>query len=428
MWAIPVIFGGLLLGGVWIGVSLGLVGLITLYLGGGASSLHVGLFAVWNILDNYTFSALPMYIFLAGVFVASGLAQKSYDSIAPLLERVPGRLLVSNVVLDTLFGAIVGSSMATAATVGAIAYPELRKRGYEKVALVGNLAGAGVLGSFVPPSVGIIIYAGWVGVSVGACFAAILFPALIAATLFVVYLMVLSLIRPSTTPAAKQMVPLGAAIRATRNIWPIAILMISIMGAIYFGITTTVEAAGLAAVIVIIMSIGFGEFSLKKLWKALSLTTKTCGMLFFIIIGAQIFAVSLSSIGIPRAVVLHVQTLGLSPTTMIILIYLLYLVMGCFFDYISMVLVTLPFVFPLVMGMGYDPFWFGAVLQICGEIGLLTPPVGLNLYVLQGVTNGEASLGEVARGSIPYVLLLVMTLILVTIFPQLGTWLPAHMW
>lgn len=428
MWIIPLIFGIMLSMGVWIGIALGTVGLIMLYLVGGASSLQLGTLAVWNILDNYAFAALPMYIFLAGIFVTSGLARRGYDSISPLLERVPGKLLVSNVVVDTLFGAVVGSSMATAATVGGIAYPELSKRGYDRVVLVGNLAGAGTLGSFVPPSLGMIIYGAWAGVSVGGCFAALLIPALITSSLFIIYLMVLGLMRPSIAPAAEHRVPFWTAVRGTKGMWPVIILMAAIMGTIYFGVATTVEAAGLATVLAIIMSVIFRTFSFKKLWEALALTVKTCGMLFLVIAGAQIFSIALSSIGAPRLVILQIQALNLPPLGVIALVYLLYIVLGCFFEFISCMLVTLPFLFPLLMSMGFNPFWLGAVCTICGEMGLLTPPVGLNLYVLQGITHGDVSLGEVARGSIPYVLLLGVTLILITIFPQLATWLPASIW
>jgi len=425
--AILFIFAGLLLGGVWIGAALGLIGVIILYITGGVVALDSVAVATWNILENYSYAALPMYIFLGGVFVTSGLASRSYDAISPLFERVPGKLLVSNVVLDAMFGAVVGSSMATAATVGSIAYPELSKRGYNRTALVGNLAGAGTLGSFIPPSLGLIVYASWVEISIGSCFAAVLIPALITVVLFMGYLTVLCSIRRGIVPAGGEVIPLRQALLKTRNVWPIVILIASIMGVIYFGIATAVEAAGIAAVMAIIMSIGFKTFSFKKLHRALVATIRTCGMLLFIIFGASIFSVSLSVIGIPRQVILGVEALALPPILVIFFVYALYLLLGCFFEFLAVLLMTLPFTFPLLMSIGCDPFWFGAVCVITGEMGLLTPPVGLNLYVLQGVTHGEVSMGEVARGSIPYFLLLGVSLALITIFPQLTTWLPAHM-
>ena len=427
IWLIIVaVFAAMLLGGVLIGVTLGLIGMIILYVGGGLSALQAGAIATWAAMYNYPLAALPMYIFLGEIFVASGLASRSYDAITPLFERAPGKLLTSNVVLDTMFGAVVGSSMATAACVGAIAYPELSKRGYNRTAVVGNLAGAGTLGSFVPPSLPLILYGAWVNVSVGACFAAALIPALITAGLFMIYLAVACRVRPDIAPAGK-LIPLLNALKASKAVWPLLILMGSIMGAIYFGIATAVEAAGLGACIAIVMSFCFKTLSFGRLHQSLSAAVKTCGQLLLVISGAMIFSISLSSIGIPRQVVLAVEAMNLSPLVVVMSIYLLYLVLGCFFNFIGMMVMTIPFTFPLMMNVGVDPYWFGVVLVVLCEMGLLTPPVGLNLFILQGVTNNEVSLGEVARGAIPYFLLLGVTLMLITIFPQLCTWLPAYM-
>lgn len=425
MWPVLTLVS-MLLSGLWVAVCLGTTGMLILYYhGGGMIALQAAVVATWNILYNFSLSALPLYIFLGEVFVCTGLASMSYNAMSPLLERFPGKLLLTNVAVDTMFGAIVGTSMATAATVGSIAYPELSKRGYDRKELVGNLAGAGTLGSFVPPSIGLIIYGSWVKVSVGGCFAAALLPALITASLFIVYIMVKCKLRPSIAPSTAEPVPLMSAIKATRNVWPMLLLILSILGTIYMGIATPTEAAGLAVVVAIIMSIGFRTFRFKLLYDSLTNAARICGMILFIMIGATIFSVSVSVIGLPRSVIMNIQELGLPPIAVAFLIYILYLALGCFFEFVSMLLMTLPFTFPLMMGIGVDPFWFAIVLVITGEMGLLTPPVGMNLYVLQGVTHGEVSLGEVARGSVPYFLMLGVTLFLITIFPQLCTWLPS---
>jgi len=427
MWGIPFIFGGLLLSGLWIAVSLGMIGIIVLYFfGGGSTSLSAAIIATWNLLYNFSLSALPLYIFLGEIFVVSGLAHKGYDAIAPLLERFPGKLLLSNVVIDALFGAIVGTSMATAATVGSIAYPELSKRGYNRTALVGNLAGAGTLGSYVPPSVGLIVYGAWVQLSVGSLFAAAIFPAFTTVALFLIFLTIYCKVRPDIVPAG-EVIPLKRAIIRTKGVWPMMILILSIVGTIYFGIATPTEAAGVAVIITLIMSVGFRTFGFRKLYDSLTGTATICGMIFLIMTGAAIFSISLSVIGLPRQIVLGIQALELSPIMIIGSVYVLYLILGCFFEFFSMLLMTIPFTYPLMMSIGVDPLWFGIVLVITGEMGMLTPPVGMNLYVLQGVTQGEVSLGEVAKGSIPYFLMLGVTLGLITIFPQLCTWLPARM-
>lgn len=428
MWIPVLALAGMLLSGMLVGVCLGMTGVIFLYFfGGGFVGLRSAVIGVWNLLYNFSLSALPLYLFLAELFVVTGVAHRSYNALAPLFERFPGKLLISNVVVDAMFGAVVGTSMATAATVGGIAYPELSKRGYNRKALVGNLAGAGTLGSFVPPSIGLIIYGSWVQISVGSCFMAAVFPALITTTLFMLYIMIHSKIQPSIVPSAGEVMPLRRAIIATKDVWPLLILMFSILGTIYLGIATPTEAAGLGILAAIILSFPFRAFSFKGLYSALISAASVCGMIFFIMVGASIFSISVSVIGLPRTVILGVQELGLSPIVVVLFVYALYLILGCFFDFISMLLMTLPFTFPLMMSIGADPLWFAIVLVITGEMGLLTPPVGMNLYVLQGVTRGEVSLGEVAQGSIPYFLMLGVSLLLITIFPQLCTWLPLRM-
>jgi len=426
MWlAVISILASLLTAGVLIGACLGLVGILILHLSG--SGLAPAAIATWNLLYNFSLSALPLYIFLGEVFVVSGLAGRGYNAIAPLLERFPGKLLLSNVILDAMFGAIVGTSMATAATVGAIAYPELSKRGYNKRALIGNLAGAGTLGSFIPPGIGLIIYGSWVKVSVGGCFAAALLPAVITAMLFLIFLIVFCSVQSNITPPTTNLIPLGHAILATKDIWPILMLMASIMGTIYFGIATPTEAAGVGAVIALSMSVSFKTFSIEKLKDSLTATVRVSGMILFIMIGATILSVSLSVIGLPRQVVSAITATNMSPTLIIVVVSLLYLVLGCLFEGISLLVMTLPVVFPLMMSIGVDPYWLAVAIVILLEMGLLTPPVGMNLYVLQGVTQGEVSIGEVAKGSIPYFLLLGVALGLITAFPKLCTWLPYHM-
>ena len=425
MWIIPLVLAVLLLEGVWVGVALGLTGVIIIYLfGGGVPSLLAIPVATWNTLFNFPLVAIPLYIFLGEVLVFSGLASRAYHALSPFFERFPGKLLLTNVVVCALMGAVVGSSMVTAATVSAIAYPELSARGYKRGPLVGNLAGAGTLGSFVPPSLGLIIYGAWVQVSVGDLFIAAIFPALITVALFLLFLVVMCSVRTDIVPPGGEIMPLGRSILRTKDIWPMVILIFCVMGIIYLGIATPTEAGGLAGVIAIIMAMAYRTFNFRALLNALVTTARVCGMIFFIIVGAVIFSISVSVIGLPRQVLVFIGESGLSPLSILLLIYLLYLILGCFFDFISMLVMTLPFVFPIVSNLGYSPFWFGIVLVLVGEMGLLTPPVGMNLYVLQGITGGKVSLGEIAKGSMPYFFALGVTLFLITLSPELCTWLP----
>lgn len=417
---------GMLIGGLWIGVCLALAGMIILYFFGDA--LPSAAVASWNLLFNFSLAALPLYILLGEILVHSGLARRGYDAIAPLMERFPGRLLLTNVGLDTLLGAVVGSSLATASIVGSIAYPELSSRSYDRKALVGNLAGAGTLGSFVPPSLILILYGAWVQVSVGVAFVAALVPALITSGLFISYVVIASLRNPNIAPSTgKELVPLGRAIIATKDVWPIIVLLLSIIVTIYFGVATATEAAGISIMIAIVIACAFKSFSFRKLYDSLRATANVTGMIGFILIGASIFCVSIARIGLPRQIILGLEALQLPSMVIIIGIYILYIVLGCFFDGASIMLMTLPFTFPLMLGLGADPFWFGVVMVIVIEMGLITPPVGLNLYIIEGITKGQVTLGEVAAGCIPYFLMLLVTLALITVFPQLCTWLPALM-
>jgi tripartite ATP-independent transporter DctM subunit len=255
---------------------------------------------------------------------------------------------------------------------------------------------------------------------------AALIPALVTTGLFLIYLTVYYALRPDIAPPGSgKTMPLGKAILHTKGIWPLIALILTIAGVIYFGIATATEAGGVGAFLTLVISAALGTFSWKKLYQSLITTTFVCGMLTFIIVGAVIFSISVSVLGLPRITIAWIGESGFSPLTVIILIYILYLILGCFFDFISMLLMTLPFVFPVITNLGYDPFWFGVVLVIVGEMGLLTPPVGMNLYVLQGVS--KVSLGEVARGSLPYLILLGVCLVLITIWPGLCTWLPSTM-
>lgn len=419
------VFGSLLIIGVWIGISLGAIGLIIMYFLGG--SLTSTMVSIWGMVFCFPLVAIPLYVLLGEIFVASGLSKKTYTSLAPLLERFPGKLLLTNTVVCAIFGAISGTSMATAAAVGSVAYPELSKRGYNRQVLVGNLAGSGTLGLLIPPSFTLILYGAWEGVSVGGLFIAAILPGLLMASLFLLFVVVSCLIRPDIVPPSAETVPLRRAIMNTKGIWPMAILIFCVLGTIYLGIATPTEAAGLGAMAAIILMISFRQFSFKKLYNALNETIKIQVLIGLILIGATIFSISISMLGIPRQIVVGIGEAGLSPLMIKIFVYILYLILGCFLNGSAMLLMTLPFTYPLMMSIGCDPFWFGIVLVVVTEMGQLTPPVGVNLYVLQGVTKGEVSLGEVAKGSIPYFLIQGLVLIIITIFPQICTWLPSLM-
>lgn len=418
----------IMMSGLWMGVGLGVIGVVILYFyGGGPNAFPVVTMAIWNMLYSFPLVALPLFIFLGELLVRFGLSMRVYAALTPLFERFPGKLLLSNVVLCALFGATSGSSMATAATVGSVAYPELRAKGYNKRALVGNLAGSGTLGILIPPSIPVIIYASLTNVSVGASFIAAIIPAAIAVTMFMAFVVVQAKIRPDYTPSQGEVVPLGQAIRGLAGIVPLFVLIGCVMGTMYLGIATVTESAALGVVATIVIGIAYREFSFAKVGKALIGTSVTCATIGFVMMGAMVFSMALSVVGAPREIVSFVKALEVSPTLLLIGIYIFYIVLGMALGATEMLVTTLPFTFPLIVALGHDPIWFAVVIVLLCEMGQITPPVGFVLFILKGITGEDTSMSELAWGAFPYLVMLIALLALITVYPQLATYLPSTM-
>jgi tripartite ATP-independent transporter DctM subunit len=360
------------------------------------------------------------------ILVGSGLTKQVYSSLAPLFERLPGKLLQTVVIICALFGAISGSSMAVAAGVGSIVYPELERRNYNSSAIVGSLAGSGTLGIMIPPSIILVLYGAWQNVSVGKLFLAGVVPGILTAILFMIYIGITSKVHPHIIPKSDgKMMPLWPAFRKTINMWPIIALIFIILGTIYLGLATPTESAGMGVVGALILGALFGNLSFKSIGKSLFDTAIISGLIGLIIIGASILAQSVAIVGLPRQLVMVLKNSNLPPTLILLSIYALYVVLGCFFDSISMLLMTLPFIFPIIIDLGYDPIWFGVISVLVCEIGLITPPVGTNLYVIEGISKGKSTIAEISFATIPYVLLLLLVIIILTIFPKICLWLPS---
>ncbi|UYO93316.1 TRAP transporter large permease [Pollutimonas sp. M17] len=415
-------------GGLWMGVGLGIAGLIILYFfGGGTNSFQIATVAIWNMLYSFPLVALPLFILLGELLVQFELSIRVYRALTPLFERLPGKLLLSNVVLCSLFGATSGSSMATAATVGSAAYPELRAKGYNRTALLGSLAGSGTLGILIPPSIPIIIYASLTNVSVGASFVAAVIPAVIAVSLFLAYVMIQAKFRPEYTPSAGEVLPLRETLPALVNLLPVIALIGCVMGTIYFGLATVTESAALGVLASVIIGLMYKACTLKRLGRALLGTSVTCASIGFVMMGAMIFSMALAVVGLPREIVAYVQDLQMSPWMLLIAIYVFYFIFGMFIGATEMLVTTLPFTFPLILALGHDPVWFAVVIVILCEVGQITPPAGFVLFILKGIAGKDTTMGELARGSIPYIILLLTVLALITVYPQLATYLPSAM-
>lgn len=409
--------------GVALGAALGLTGLVLLHVySNGATSLAVD--AIWSVFNSFTLSAVPLFILLGEILLHSGVSNRAYSAFAPLFRRVPGGLLHTNIAVCTLFGAVSGSSMSTAAAVGSVAYPEMVRRGYDKDVIVGSLAGGGTLGLLIPPSLSFLIYGALTETSIGRLFLAGILPGLMIGLMFMGYILVKALRHPQIAPRDESGLPLRDILRGFSQVWPLLILIVAVIGSIIGGIATPTEAAGLGVVLAAVISFLWGELTLRKLLDAIFHSTLLFAAIGFVVLGATILAQSVSILGIPQQILNAVASSGLGQYSILLIVVLIYLVLGCFFDGLSLMIMTLPVVFPLLTGLGYDPVWVGVLITIVIEIGQVTPPVGLNLSVLSSLTKNEISLGRVATATVPYWLIHLFALGVLTAFPVIALWLP----
>jgi C4-dicarboxylate transporter DctM subunit len=412
----------LLFTGVWIGVALGVTGIIIAEIWGGGLSL-VGS-AVWGSLNLYGFTAIPGFVFVGEVILRSGLSALAFDAIAPIASRLPGKLLQVNIILCAMFAAVFGASAACAAAVGSIVIPELRGRKYKEELILGTVCVAGTLAFMIPPSSQFVLYGSLVNVSIGALFAAGVIPGLIMAGSFMFYLWIAARLDPSICPVEEEKVPLKQQLIPLLRLWPLLLIMASCVVPIYAGWATPTESAGIGAAASIVVGMVFGKLKFRSLWECVHETTKVTGMLFYIIVGASIMSGAISQLGLPRQVIEWMTGLQVAPVWIMAAIYVLYLILGCLFDGISMMVMTLPFIYPIVLQLGFDPIWFGVVMCLLVEIGMVTPPVGMNLFIVQAVAGRGTEVSTIFRGCIPFLVCCLAVLILLTIFPGLCTWLP----
>ncbi|WP_162652989.1 TRAP transporter large permease subunit [Lentilitoribacter sp. Alg239-R112] len=409
--------------GVALGAALGLTGLIILYFfSNGATSLAVD--AIWGVFNSFTLSAVPMFILLGEVLLRSGISEKAYSAFSPLFRKIPGGLLHTNIAVCTLFGAVSGSSLSTAAAVGSVAYPEMSKRGYDKDTVVGSLAGGGTLGLLIPPSLSFLIFGALTETSIGRLFAAGIIPGFLVGGMFMLYLLIKSMRNPKIAPRDQTPVSFWEAILGFRQIWPLLALIIAVIGSIVGGLATPTEAAGVGVVLAVIISSIWGELTWNKLIEAVYHSVLLFSSVGFLVLGATILAQSVSILGIPQQILATVADSGLGTYSVLLIVVLIYLILGCFFDGLSLMIMTLPVVFPLLTGLGFDPIWVGVLITIVIEIGQVTPPVGLNLSVLTALTNNEVSLGRVAIATTPYWIIHLIMILMLTVFPVLALFLP----
>ena len=422
-----ILFGGLtaLAGsGLALGAALGLTGFLILQFVAGGSTF-VAVDAVWNVFNSFTLSAIPLFIMLGEIMLRSGVSERIYSALTPLFRRVPGGLLHTNIAVCTLFGAVSGSSLSTAAAVGSVAYPEMVARGYDRNMVVASLAGGGTLGLLIPPSLSLLIYGALTETSIGRLFIAGIVPGLLIALLFMIYILLRCLAAPALAPRDESAIKPIRVVLDLFGLWPFVLLIAAIMGSIAFGIATPTEAAGIGVLATILVGRLWGSLDLQTLLASIYSSILLYAAIAFVVMGATVLAQAVSLLGVPQAILESVRAFDLGPLTVLAIVVVVYLVLGCFFDGLSLMIMTLPIVFPLMTGLGYDPIWLGVIITIMIEIGQVTPPVGLNLSVLVSVTKGEVTIGAAAWATMPYWLLLLVSVALLTTLPQLALYLPA---
>lgn len=414
-----------LLSGVWIGASLGLGGLIQLFTTGGLVQLRGTGNLLYNSMDNFILVSVPLFIFMGEMFQRSGLSVRFYESAAKLFGRFPGGLLQTNIIGCAIFSAVAGSSAAVAATMSTVAIPTMAKQGYDKRLTYGSLAAGGTLGILIPPSLAMIVYGSMVSQPVSELFMAGLVPGVMLASIFGIYIAIRVLLNPRLAPPPPAITWRERA-GSLPGLVPVILLILILLGGIYTGIATPTEVAALGSTACIVLALAYRCYSWAALRDSLLAATKTTCMVMFIVIGALIvtFAVALS--GVAREIFTFVAGYHGPRLIVFVLILLMYGILGMFLDGMSMMLLSLPVVYPIITALGYDPIWFAVIMVIWIEIGLLTPPVGINLFIVQGVAR-VSSLGEVIRGATPFVFLMILGTVLLIAFPRIALWLPAQM-
>ena len=423
-----------LLSSIWIGVSLILTGIVGMLIFENNLPPVISIFdkigdllasSMYDSLNSWSLAALPIFILMGEILYKSSISTRLLNGLTPWLNFIPGKLLHVNVAACSLFAAISGSSSATTATVGKITLDELKKRGYSKSLALGSLAGSGTLGFLIPPSLIMIIYGVLSNVSIGKLFMAGILPGLLLATLYSVYIMIVSRIDKSVVPEENVKYTMNDYIHSLKDLFPVFSLILVVLGSIYGGLATPTEAASLGVLGAVVLAVYFKSFTFDVMKNALLNTIKTSIMISFIIVGAGFLSQVVGFLGIARAISEFIGTLGLSPLMLILIIGVMYIILGMILDGISIVVMTLPIVLPIIVMAGFDPLWFGIFLVFMVELSQITPPVGFSLFVIQSI-SGE-KIEYILKATLPFFILMIVAVVLITFFPEIVQFLPKYM-
>ena len=411
--------------GVWVALSMVAVSAIGMML---FTSRPVGdamATTIWGTSSSWSLTALPLFVWMGEILFRTKLSENLFKGLSPWLSRLPGGLIHVNVVGCALFAAISGSSAATVATVGKMSIPELRKRKYPEKILLGSLAGSGTLGLLIPPSIILIIYGVTIEDSIAKLFMAGILPGIMIALIFMSYVVIWSILNKRLMPKNLQNFSFSQKIRGSKQLFPVILLITSVIGSIYTGIATATEAASLGVVGALFLSWFQKTLNRKTFKLSLLGATKTSCMIAFILAGSTFLSLAMGFTGLPRNLAIWINNMNLSPFMLIFILTIFYIILGMFLDGISAVVLTMAIIEPMVRQAGFDMIWFGIYLVIVVEMAQITPPVGFNLFVLQGMANRDMAF--IAKSAFPLFLLMILALIIIIIFPEIALWLPNKM-
>ena len=411
--------------GVWIGLTLTDVAWIGMQLFSARPAGDAMAVTIWGSASSWTLTALPLFVWMGEILFRTRLSESMFRGLAPWVTWLPGRLLHTNVIGCAIFAAVSGSSAATCATIGKMSLPELGKRGYPEGITIGSLAGAGTLGLLIPPSIIMIVYGVAADVSIAKLFIAGVLPGILLAALFSGYLMAWALMNPGKVPRPDRVMSLGERLHESRHLIPVVILIAAVLGSIYTGVATATEAAAVGVVGSLLLSLVQGSLNWQTFRDSLMGATRLYCMIALILAGAAFLTLSMGYIGLPRHLAEYISGLGLSPFVLVVALALFFIVLGCFMDGISIVVLTMGVLLPTVQAAGIDLIWFGIFVVVVVEMAQITPPVGFNLFVLQGMTGKD--IAYIARVTMPFFFLMCAMVLLLWFFPQIATWMPGHM-
>ena len=411
--------------GVWIGLTLTGVAWIGMQLFSARPAGDAMAVTIWGSASSWTLTALPLFVWMGEILFRTRLSESMFRGLAPWVTWLPGRLLHTNVIGCAIFAAVSGSSAATCATIGKMTLPELGKRGYPEDITIGSLAGAGTLGLLIPPSIIMIVYGVAADVSIAKLFIAGVLPGILLAALFSGYLMAWALMNPGKVPRPDRVMSLGERLHESRHLIPVVILIAAVLGSIYTGVATATEAAAVGVVGSLLLSLVQGSLNWQTFRDSLMGATRLYCMIALILAGAAFLTLSMGYIGLPRHLAEYIGGLGLSPFVLVVALALFFIVLGCFMDGISIVVLTMGVLLPTVQAAGIDLIWFGIFVVVVVEMAQITPPVGFNLFVLQGMTGKD--IAYIARVTMPFFFLMCAMVLLLWFFPQIATWMPGHM-